>query len=321
MCLFPVILENPRYKKAPAKDSRLHGVKIPCGRCQECRNRRANDWKQRLYEELKSQTTPAYFITLTISDETLSTFRNPEDTSQWNAEFGKLIEAWRKRNYRSGVKERHFFATERGQECTERIHAHGIVFTNDIDTVAENWSYGWFDVGKKGVSDQSVNYIVKYIAKPDEKHDEFVSKVFASKGLGAKFIQQHKEEYRRTFKNYYRTPKGYKVALCDYYKKKFYTIEEREDMRLKEQDRNTLYIKGLKYDLNKPNEKAAYKRKMIWEQRMCKTYEKPLKDKKKQFAILRIRNLSLTEQDFTIYDYQTSTNGITADTLQAAGES
>ena len=199
---------------------------------------------------------------------------------------------------------------------------HGIlVMTPTFRYIAENWSYGWFDVGKKGVSDQSVNYIVKYIAKPDEKHDEFVSKVFASKGLGAKFIQQHKEEYRRTFKNYYRTPKGYKFALYDYYNKKFYTIEEREDMRLKEQDRNTLYIKGLKYDLNKPNEKAAYKRKMIWEQRMCKTYEKPLKDKKRQFAILGIRNLSLTEQDFTIYDYQTSTNSIAADTLQAADES
>lgn len=316
MCLFPTIIQNPRYKNATPKDQRLAAVKIPCGRCQECRNRKANDWKQRLTEELKYQTAQAYFITLTISDEVMNKYTRELAEDRHNDIIGDLIKKWRKRNYKAKVQERHFFATERGQECTERIHAHGIVFTHDIETISQNWDFGWFDIGKKGVSERSVSYIIKYISKPDEKHDTFTSKIFASKGLGNEFVKKEGARIRNAKLSTYRTPKGYKVALCDYYMKKIYTDEEREEMRIKKMDEHKLYIKGLEYDVSSEKGQREYIKKMNFEQTNCKSYEKPIRNKKKRFASLGIYNITLCENDIKTYETKRGIEEFVRSTLQ-----
>ena len=39
------------------------------------------------------------------------------------------------------------------------------------------------------MNEQTVNYVVKYIMKTDEKHKEYKSKILPSKGIGARYLE------------------------------------------------------------------------------------------------------------------------------------
>lgn len=76
MCLYPSIIENPKYSKSNEnskriKDYRLRWIQIPCGHCEECRRAKANEWRVRLMEEIKSNPKNIIFATLTFSEESL----------------------------------------------------------------------------------------------------------------------------------------------------------------------------------------------------------------------------------------------------------
>ena len=76
MCLYPSIIENPKYAKSNEKskrirDYRLRWIQIPCGHCEECRSAKANEWRVRLMEEIKSNPKNIIFATLTFSEESL----------------------------------------------------------------------------------------------------------------------------------------------------------------------------------------------------------------------------------------------------------
>lgn len=214
-----------------------------------------------------------------------------------NVLMAELIKEWRKRIYKAGLKERHFIATEKGQECTERIHAHGILWTNDdIEAIGNLWRAGWFDVGEKGVSERSVCYIVKYIQKPDEKHDEFKSKVFASKGIGIAFVERNADSYKRAFKTTYRTPSGYSVALCEYYMKKIYSDAEREELRLAKMDEKKLYAKGIEYDATMEEDTRQYIEKILYETQNAKRCMRPRKRASSKFAKFK-ENIYLCDKE------------------------
>ena len=53
------------------KDYRLRWIQIPCGHCEECRRAKANEWRVRLMEEIKSNSKNIIFATLTFSEESL----------------------------------------------------------------------------------------------------------------------------------------------------------------------------------------------------------------------------------------------------------
>ena len=76
MCLYPSIIENPKYVKSNKnnkrmRDQRLRWIQIPCGYCEECRHAKANEWRVRLIEEIKSNPKNIIFATLTFSEESL----------------------------------------------------------------------------------------------------------------------------------------------------------------------------------------------------------------------------------------------------------
>ena len=76
MCLYPKLIPNKRY--LPTKknggvppicpDERLRYVTAACGDCYECRRQKQRQWVVRMSEENR-QTPNAYFLTLTINDE------------------------------------------------------------------------------------------------------------------------------------------------------------------------------------------------------------------------------------------------------------
>ena len=81
--------------------------------------------------------------------------------------------------HKHGKQPRRWLVTERGGNKTERVHIHGIIFTDlDNDTILKSWKFGIADdgrsTGRKGwVNEQTINYITKYVFKTDSKHIDF----------------------------------------------------------------------------------------------------------------------------------------------------
>ena len=113
------------------EDERVLYVPVGCGKCIECRNQKKRNWQIRLHEEIKEDLT-GKFVTLTFSEEELNKLCNETNTTESNAvatiAVRRFLERWRK-EFKKSVK--HWLITELGHENTERIHLHGILFTNE----------------------------------------------------------------------------------------------------------------------------------------------------------------------------------------------
>lgn len=244
-------------------DERIAKVQIPCGNCIECRQQKAREWQVRMNEEIKEHKYN-YFITLTFSPEGLEEiFVKSGMKTQCNALAGYAIrhhlELWRKKNK---CQLKHWYITELGHEGTERIHAHGIIFSDkklefkqvpgEIKGMCnwEYWRYGHVFVGEY-CSERSINYIVKYINKIDEVNKTFRNEIFCSPGIGKAYIEKEvakSYKYRpKESKDFYTLPNGSKVKLPTYYKNKFYNEEEREKIWRETMDRKETYIMGTRY--------------------------------------------------------------------------
>lgn len=105
------------------------------------------------------------------------------------------------------------------------------------------------------VSARTINYIVKYITKKDNRNSTYKSIVLTSPGIGAKYIGTHdfnKNVYNDNNTNTtYRTSTGHKISLPIYYRNKRYSEEEREKLWLQTLDQNTRYVCGEKIDISK----------------------------------------------------------------------
>lgn len=249
MCLYPSIIENPKYAKSNEnrkgiKDYRLRWIQIPCGHCEECRRAKANEWRVRLMEEIKSNPKNIIFATLTFSEESLK--RLEYDEKEPNKAPQKAISLFRKRwwkKYKAPLK--HWLITELGHDNTKRIHLHGIIWTELTEEQFEKeWGYGWIYFGYE-VNERTINYIIKYITKRDEDNPEFNGKIFTSKGIGKDYINKNslrRHRYQDRFtEETYRTDSGIKIALPTYYKQKLWTDQEREALRIIKEEKQTKY--------------------------------------------------------------------------------
>ena len=176
MCLYPKLIENRKYKPTkknggivpPLLDPRTAFVPIGCGKCIECKKQRASNWRIRLMEDIRTNKI-AKFVTMTFSDESLVELEeevkriNKKQHDEIKNETGRIkeyieiegyelenaiatmavrrfLERWRW-EYKTSV--RHWLVTELGQEKTERIHIHGIIWTNvNKPEVEKLWKYG-----------------------------------------------------------------------------------------------------------------------------------------------------------------------------------
>lgn len=153
-------------------------------------------------EELKVHKH-AYFVTLTFANESfieLCTNENIEE-NKLNAiatlAVRRFLERWRKAH---GKSLRHWLITELGHENTERIHLHGIIFTEEPinnDYLQQFWKYGRSDIGQF-CNEQTINYIVKYVTKIDIDHKDYKSIILSSAGIGANYLDT--EEAKRKYK-------------------------------------------------------------------------------------------------------------------------
>ncbi len=272
MCLYPKLMKNRRYLPSkknggiipPLSDERKRYVPIGCGNCLECRKKKGMEWSVRLKEEMRDKSLKAYFMTWTLSDESIIELRNAlmkkgceyegykMDNEICTLSMRRFLERWRKKYGRS-IK--HWAVTELGQTKSERIHMHGIVWTNeDKEDLQKIWKYGIADIGKKGVGEASAGYLVKYMSKVDEKHKEFKSKVLSSPGIGGKYLKRedskrHKFKGDETVEDY-RTRTGIKLGLPMYYRQKLWTDDEREELWMKKLDEERRFVLGVEIDVS-----------------------------------------------------------------------
>ena len=288
MCLYPKLIKNRKYipnKKnggiiPPINDERVLIVPVGCTKCMECKKQKARQWAVRLQEEIKTNNT-GKFVTLTFNDESYNELSNKiknltgyeRDNEIATLGVRRFLERWRKK-YKKSVK--HWLTTELGQTNTERIHIHGIIWSNEIEEISKIWKYGIITIGErkynKGiqqnnntigyVNESTINYIIKYIQKTDEKHKEYNSKILTSPGIGKNYtntINSKANKYKEDkTKETYTTKQGTKINLPIYYRNKIYTEEEKEKLWIIKLDNKVRYINGIKIDISK-NEDNYYK--------------------------------------------------------------
>ena len=267
MCLYPKLIKNRKYitnKKNKGivpkiKDKRVLLVPVSCGKCMECKKKKSRDWQVRLSEEIRHNKN-GKFVTFTFSDASLKLLAKEVqglDGYELENEIARIavrrfLERWRKK-FKKSV--RHWLITELGQTSTERIHLHGLLFTNENkETINERWGYGHTWKGDY-VNEKTINYIVKYLHKQDGKHKEYMPKMFTSAGIGKGYTERT-DSKRNAFKGKetkedYRCKTGAKVGLPIYYRNKIYTEEEREKLWLQKLDENIRWVDGVKIDISK----------------------------------------------------------------------
>lgn len=296
MCLYPITMTNPRYKKNKSNggvipeciDYELTTIDVPCGVCIECRRKKASQWKIRLSEELKHNPIKGQFITLTYNDEELEKLMqecNNDETEIFTKSVRRWLELVR---YHTKHQPRHWLIAEKGQNNTERLHIHGIIWDNP--EIVNKWKYGRTDVGW-GTNSRTVGYLVKYMLKPDPKHANFKSKILTSRGIGLQYIKGegkrvNKYDFHDTNENY-RLPNGQKVGLPQYFRQKLWSTEEREFLRLMHIYRGKVFINGIELKNNRDG-KSYWKIKEVreyWQKHYEKLgYTKPTQLNFKQYC-------------------------------------
>ena len=129
MCLYPKLVKNPKYRPnrknkgnvPEMRDKRVGYVPIGCGLCMECMSKKANGWRLRLMEDIKTHQN-GKFVTLTFSNENYTKLAKDVlkttdcDGYELDNEIAKLsvrrfLERYRKHNK---VSIRHWLITELG---------------------------------------------------------------------------------------------------------------------------------------------------------------------------------------------------------------
>ena len=290
MCLYPKLLDNPKYKPnkknggiPPQKplrvvngvtmiDKRVEKVAIGCGKCIECLKQKSNEWRVRLLEEIKHNKTKAHFVTLTFSNDSIKELTNSNriwelqgyerDNAIASEAVRRFKERWRKKH---GKQPRAWLITELGHQGTENIHLHGIIWTEHGEDITPTWKYGFTwnssEQYRGWVNEQTVNYVIKYCTKLDTQREYYKPKIYASNGLGKDHFKHIDKQYDYKgdqTREFYKTSKGYKVGLPKYYRNKAFTEEEREKLWIHKLDKGIVYVMGNPIDLNKPGGEEHY---------------------------------------------------------------
>lgn len=269
MCLYPKLIKNKKYcstkknkgiiPKCP--DERLKYVTAACGKCYECRKQKARAWQVRLAEETR-QNPNALFVTLTITDEWFLKIKKKYNLKSEEECIKKMIRLWLERVRKNSTKSiKHWFATERGGDETERYHLHGIVWNiKNTTLITKLWQYGFTFIGNF-VNEKTMNYITKYITKTDIKHKDFSPIVLCSSGIGENYLSRSDSKLNRfrgkQTTETYRLRNGIKLNLPIYYRNKLYTDEEREQLFLNKIEKGKVWILGQK--INIADEKTYFK--------------------------------------------------------------
>lgn len=195
-------------------------------------------------------------------DNAIATLAMRRFNERYRKKFGKAL--------------RHWTVTELGHNGTENIHLHGIVWTTaTYQELRELWQYGFIwprphEEKKAYVGESSINYVIKYVHKRDDKHRHYNSIILASAGIGGGYTQTE-EAKRNKFneadtKETYRTRTGHQIAMPVYWRNKIYSDQEREALWLHKLDKEERWIGGERVDVSRDTK--SYWKLLKWYRRL-----------------------------------------------------
>ena len=150
MCLNPITIRNPKFKKTSyiSEKGALHQLpnhitpqsewmKVPCNKCVECRATKYNAILQRGLVE--SMTSWSFLITLTFDNEHIPVFTFPDGHQVYYTDYS-LVQLLFKRLRDSGVlgsREFRYIASSEFGETRHRPHIHINLFVAKLDGDSE----------------------------------------------------------------------------------------------------------------------------------------------------------------------------------------
>lgn len=168
-------------------------IKVPCGKCPECRAKRKREWIMRTIAEMETSDY-AYFVTLTYDNDHLIQC-NKEDVQ-------KFLNRFRKHN-----KCRYLFVAELGSE-SNRPHYHAILFPEKPLTDLERINNSktllyyrsnfvercWDNKGFVQIAEANAATIAYTVGYMVQKEKKTVFKL-QSQGLGYEYFKDLKKSY------------------------------------------------------------------------------------------------------------------------------
>lgn len=212
-------------------------ISFPCGKCLDCRKRRASSWGFRLSEQLKVSDT-AYFLTLTYDSDHVPITKKGRTTLDWgyypiskktgkpsktlSTDIQRFFKMIRYKQANSDIK--YYMAAEYGSTHHMRPHYHVIIFNLQLSTIIDLqearralllpqqhlngkyqftsplWGRGHITLGT--VTHASVMYTLKYLSKnkrvPQYKYDDRRPEYsLISKGIGENYLSPQMERWHK----------------------------------------------------------------------------------------------------------------------------
>ena len=237
-------------------------IDVPCGKCEACLVKKANEWAFRLFNEWKHSSS-CYFITLTYSDAHLPFTDN--GTPCFSKKDCQLFIKAMRNTYGQGL--RYFLVSEYGSEGG-RPHYHLLLFNIPVDISNPHYLQELTDVvfskwNKGGVMvdeciDERIIYCSKYTLSSldwSEENDIFERRLFKDSdsginfrnrtlknfilssrnpGIGQQFLDNKiSDYYRYTCDTECKLPNGISYPMARYYKDKLYDDEMKDVIKEK----------------------------------------------------------------------------------------
>lgn len=170
-----------------------------CGKCNQCLKHKTNVFALRLLDEADSNkyNYPAIAVKMTIDKNNIETIikeiKEPYKLKRYELINKIATIAIRKytENYRSKEKitPKHWLITDTEKD---EIIIRGIIFQYKWPTVKEKWKYGTIKIQLFSIRKAIINITDYLLKKTDDKGNEFKTKIFTSKYIGAEKLLTYK---------------------------------------------------------------------------------------------------------------------------------
>lgn len=216
-CYKPIRILNPTLE--PTLRDKVF-LEVPCGKCENCRKRKRNDYFVRLvaeYEDVIRCNGTAFFFTLTYNNDNLPFYEDiPCFSLDDIQKYLKRIRTYAFRKFNIPLKTIKYFITSEVGDKYNRPHYHGILFVRypldatqrylfKEEIVRACWHHGFVNFGRKleGVKEKGViqspaalRYVVKYVTKYSDRYDKrncdidsrHAPRVYCSHGIGLSLV-------------------------------------------------------------------------------------------------------------------------------------
>lgn len=239
-CLTPIRIKA----KQKIKDGNWAGVVkedgysvVPCGKCPECKKKRANAWIFRLLKEERIHLN-SYFVTLTYDNNNVPISKNGYMTLK-KRDVQLFMKRLRKISKCKTTK--YYLCGEYGSDSW-RPHYHAIMFDVRPSDIEKAWGLGYVDIGYDCKA-EAIAYTTKYICKDKRvpahaKDDRLPEFAVMSKNLGKNYLTPQVITWHRENKASYVVKEGgYTAPLPRYYRDFIFNEAQREEINQLNQEK------------------------------------------------------------------------------------